>query len=139
MADENDEVGYCKPPKKNRFSKGNSGNPRGRPKGSKNVSTIFHRMCQEKVRVTENGKQRMVTKFEASLLQLLNKAAGGDIRAMKESFALERMFAESEKHTVFETPDREKDEIVMRAMLLRMQVDNSSGQQIDASARSEES
>jgi hypothetical protein len=31
-----DAVGYGRPPKATRFRKGESGNPRGRPKGSKN-------------------------------------------------------------------------------------------------------
>ena len=114
MADENDEVGYGKPPKKNQFYKGCSGNPRGHPKGSKNISTIFRQISHEKVRVTENGKTKMVTKLQACFMQLANKAAGGDLRALKEFIALERINAENEKLIDFETPDKEKDEIALK-------------------------
>ena len=35
------DVGYGKPPKNTRFTKGVSGNPHGRPKGSRNVAAVF--------------------------------------------------------------------------------------------------
>ena len=38
MGDEQ-PVGYGNPPKESRFKKGQSGNQRGRPKGSKNLKT----------------------------------------------------------------------------------------------------
>jgi hypothetical protein len=31
MENDDDKVGFCKPPKKHRFKKGRSGNPNGRP------------------------------------------------------------------------------------------------------------
>jgi hypothetical protein len=129
------EIGYGKPPEKTRFAKGRSGNPRGRPKGSQNLGTIFRQVSQRKVRIVENGKPRSVTLLQASILQIANKAATGDIRAFKELIALERIFAESEKVLPFETPDREKDEVVMRAMLTRMRED---GQRVVANELEEE-
>ncbi len=36
------EVGYAKPPEGSKFRKGVSGNPRGRPKGSKNKLPALH-------------------------------------------------------------------------------------------------
>src|ERR1700739_4829842 len=75
-----DRVGYERPPKATRFKRGVSGNPKGRPKGSLNVATVFLRTLNEKVVVHEHGKRRTVTKLEAALTQLVNKAATGDLR-----------------------------------------------------------
>lgn len=76
------EVGYAKPPKGTQFKKGQSGNPRGRPKGSKNFSTILLEEANAYIRITENGKPRTITKAQAAVKQLMNKAASGDMRAI---------------------------------------------------------
>lgn len=75
-------VGFCRPPESTRFKKGVSGNPKGRPKGSINVATVFMKTLREKVVINEHGQRRTVTKLEAALKQLVNKAAGGDLRAI---------------------------------------------------------
>lgn len=76
-------VGKGKPPEHTRFQKGQSGNPTGRRKGSKNVATLLEQVLNERVIVTENGKRKRITKLEAMLKQLTNKAASGDHRAIK--------------------------------------------------------
>ena len=77
------EVGYGKPPPRGQFQKGHSGNPKGRPKGAKNLSTIVNRALNERVTVKENGKQRKITKREAMVTQLANKGASGDHRSIQ--------------------------------------------------------
>ena len=77
------EVGYRKPPRSTRFKKGQSGNPRGRPSGSKNLSTLLSEALNEPVIVTENGRRRKVSKREAIIKQLVNRSAKGDWRAAK--------------------------------------------------------
>ena len=56
------EVGYGKPPPHTRFAKGQSGNPRGRPCGAKNFTTLLEEALDEAVTVTENGGRRKVSK-----------------------------------------------------------------------------
>ena len=77
------EVGYRKPPRHTRFKKGQSGNPRGRPRGAKNLPTLFSEALNERVIVTENGGQRSITKRQAIITQLVNRSATADLRAIK--------------------------------------------------------
>src|SRR6266853_3537389 len=77
------EVGYGKPPCHTRFVKGQSGNPRGRPPGAKNLRTLLGEALNETVIVTENGGRRKVTKRQAIITQLVNRSATADLRAIK--------------------------------------------------------
>jgi hypothetical protein len=76
------DVGRGKPPKHAQFSKGKSGNPKGRPKGSKNFKTTIERELRRSVAISEDGRRRRITKQEAVAKQLVNKAVSGDTRAM---------------------------------------------------------
>lgn len=72
-----------KPKKDTRFKPGKSGNPKGRPKGSKNRATLLEEVVNVRIRVSENGQHKNVTKLEAGYTQLANKAASGDLQAIK--------------------------------------------------------
>ena len=75
------EVGYGKPPAHQYFQPGTSGNPKGRPKGSRNLTTIIEAALNEKVAIKENGQRRQVPKREIIIKQQVNKAAAGDPKA----------------------------------------------------------
>lgn len=114
MADDgnrNYDVGYGKPPEYSRFRKGQSGNPKGRPKGSKNLSTLLDDALNEPVVVSENGKRRRITKREAVLKQLVNKAASGNPRAIQlllgEIRLVEGREPDSTQSVLFDEADRE--------------------------------
>ena len=79
----NDDIGYGRPPTHSRFKTGQSGNPKGRPKGTVNFVTVFHRALRERVLINENGRRKRITKLEAAVKQLVNKAAAGDMNAFR--------------------------------------------------------
>jgi Family of unknown function (DUF5681) len=74
-------IGYGRPPKHRRFQPGRSGNPKGRPKGSKNFSTLFAEELGQPVTLSENGKRKRMPKLQALVKQLVNKALGNDAKA----------------------------------------------------------
>ena len=77
------EIGYGKPPRRNQFQNGHSGNPKGRPRHSKNVATLAREALYAQVEVTENGRRRRVSKLEVGFKQLANRIAKGDLVALR--------------------------------------------------------
>jgi hypothetical protein len=74
--------GTANPPKHTQFRKGTSGNPKGRPKGSKNLSTYLMEAARDQVTDTVGGRTRTISKLQATTMQLATKAAGGDHAAI---------------------------------------------------------
>ena len=52
------EIGYSRPPRHSRFVPGQSGNPRGRQKGVRNLATDVKRTLEAPVKLTEQGKTK---------------------------------------------------------------------------------
>ena len=78
------EVGYGKPPKQHQFKPGQSGNPKGRPKGTRNLKTDLAEELGQMVKITENGDKRSLSKQRVMIKTLVAKAAKGDPRATKQ-------------------------------------------------------
>lgn len=75
------EVGFARPPRHSQFKTGQSGNPRGRPPGSKNLQTLLREELDQKVQVTENGRPRLMSKRRVAVRQQVDKAVKGDAKA----------------------------------------------------------
>lgn len=113
-------VGYGKPPIHSRFQKGQSGNPKGRQKGSKNLSTLMERALDEPVTIKENGCQKVITKREAALKQLVNKAAAGDLRSIQLAINyLQQLESRAETSTSSSERLGEEDEAIISGFLER--------------------
>lgn len=75
-------VGYRRPPVHTRFKPGQSGNPAGRVKGSKNLKTLFHQILNEQIPLVEGSQSKKVTKAEALMRRLIIGALKGDSRSL---------------------------------------------------------
>lgn len=84
--------GYGKPPTKNRFKPGQSGNPSGRPRNKRtdtdSAIEVIRRALKKPVTAVKGGRKFRLTAFEIILDQLVSKAVNGNDRAMKEVVAL---------------------------------------------------
>jgi hypothetical protein len=89
-------VGYGRPPESGRFKHGQSGNPKGRPKGSRNFKTDLKATLDTPVKVTREGKLRKISTQKAMLFRLREKALGGDPRALDRYIALAQMYGDDE-------------------------------------------
>ena len=77
------DAGYRKPPLHSRFAPGQSGNPRGRPKGSRNVDTIVLQMLQQNdPQHVKRERRRDI--FQACVGAKIDKAVSGDRRSVFE-------------------------------------------------------
>jgi hypothetical protein len=76
-------VGYKHPPLHSRFKPGESGNPRGRPRGARNFRTILLGIAMRKVTLVRNKKQLRLTNLEHVIDAVRLRAAQGDPIAMQ--------------------------------------------------------
>ena len=111
------DIGYGKPPKRTQFQPGVSGNPRGRPRGSRNVraalredqlAKLIFQEANRKINVREDGRLRKITMAEAILRSLAAKAAQGNRLHQKLFFDL---YCQSE------TSERERDERILDGII----------------------
>lgn len=78
-----DKVGYRNPPKASQFKPGRSGNPSGRPKGSRDWAVLVDEEMQQLVTLTENGRQKRLTRQRVLVKKLFARAFDGDHKALQ--------------------------------------------------------
>lgn len=104
---DDDNVGYGKPPKHTRFQKGQSGNPRGRPKRNqcRDSSSLMNEILDEPAIINVDGKPVKSTKRKALLRMVLKQATEGKSGPLKVVFELMKSDNDVE---LFEPDDTDK-------------------------------
>lgn len=116
-AEKSYKVGYGKPPSEYQWSKGRSGNRRGRPRKPKTTYDLLEQILGEIVKVTTNGKTTKMTRREAVLRKWIaegNRAAIGFLMNRERDRAMEQEAREVEERKRREESDRDLKEIIQR-------------------------
>ena len=115
------DVGYGKPPIEHQFKKGQTGNPKGRPKGSRNkpkdsISELRKIVLDEafrEVSIQEDGQTIRLPIVQAALRSLAIKSVKGNVPATKLLFEFtDRAEKEAleEKLEILQFAERYKEE-----------------------------
>jgi len=115
-------VANCRPPIATRFQPGRSGNPKGRPKGSKNFSTLLDEELAEIIVVNENGKRKRMHKRQAFAKKLVNGALGNNPKASGLVLEEIRRNEGSREAAVVIAFDGREDKIVMGSIVRRIRL-----------------
>jgi hypothetical protein len=104
-----DTVGYKHPPQEHQFRRGQSGNPNGRPKGTRNFKSELREELNELIRVRDGDREIEVSKQRALIKRLVASAIEGNERAAATLLGIcVRAFADADDDDAAEVPeDRE--------------------------------
>jgi hypothetical protein len=89
------DVGYRRPPKETQFKPGTSGNPKGRPTGTRSPGAILRAIVEQKVSVTESGKTRRISALEVTFRRLTTDAMRGDQKAIRLLLSLVERYGDA--------------------------------------------
>jgi hypothetical protein len=96
----------------------------------------MEKVLKEPVVISENGRRRRITKREAMLKQLVNKAAGGDARAIQLLLGeIRQLEARLEAAASDEAPLDQADRLVLQQIYQRFGSDE--GGEVDGDTGSE--
>ena len=115
-----DAVGYGSPPKAYQFKPGQSGNPKGRPKGAKNLKAMIADVLTEPVSLTKKGVRKSVPAIVGIAHRFNVRALNGDIRAAKFLFDLFDSVSPSQSTEAAAPEDRAADRAIMEGVIRRL-------------------
>jgi hypothetical protein len=115
------KVGFRKPPKHTQFPPGRSGNPRGRPKGSKATSTLVAEALAAPIVAKVGGRSVKMTRREAMVRQFIEQAMRGDLKAFALLLKLDPVVAQAAEAVEAATnePLSAEDQALLMAFIRR--------------------
>lgn len=119
-ANTKERVGYKCPPRASRFKPGQSGNPRGRPKGSKSLASAIDKELAKTVVVNDRGRQRRLPKADVLAAQLVNGAIQSPKNAPYLLRAVGGMLPSADPAPAQSALDRPEDRLVMASIVGRI-------------------
>ena len=109
------EIGRSKPPRSSQFKPGQSGNPGGRKKGSRNFKTMFWEVYDSEIEISEGGRARAVPMLKAVMLRQAQEGLRGHARTMENILDRADRYSDTDTEQIHEPP--EEDEALIRRAL----------------------
>jgi hypothetical protein len=115
----NDHAGYGKPPKHSRFKPGQSGNPKGRPKGRIPLARLLEKHLDAKMTVTIGGQQKTITRREALIIGFVGDALKGKDRVRKQVLDLLLLLEAQNPPDTSDATSHAQDDAIIKGLLER--------------------
>jgi hypothetical protein len=112
MKEDGYKVGYKKPPRDHQFKSGQSGNPRGRPRGTPSFKSDLVAELQQQIVMVEDGRRRKISKQRALIQNLISSALKNDKTAVNALLAYLRYFGGENEEPASATPDVEDVDMI---------------------------
>jgi hypothetical protein len=111
-----ERVGFCRPPVGSQFKPGQSGNPRGRPKGSKGIDQVLRQALERRVPDPRGGR-RTVRMLDIIVDGIVLSAARRDPRMLRLLLTLIDRYGPSEPQRVDFNELREGDRQILEEFI----------------------
>ena len=115
MSDD-DKVGPGRPPKHSRWKKGQSGNPKGRPKGHLDVKSVLEEELLERITLATPQGEREMTKLQAVIRRLIHEGMSGKVYAIQDILDRAERLGRTDETSTSPELARDDEAILRRAL-----------------------